>query len=388
MKLQILPRTCNLRYRVNYRQLTLLEQARRIADNSDTEARRQLYENRVFLYRYPHEKIVHIPEYIELLKNNSIARRLCDNNQMLLEQAYDLTLDKFFNMPSDKTCNYKSKSHGPNCCYYFKAFIDYVKERLKDNTGINAIELEIASAEMLQKFIERHFYLSCLEVKRRESKLVRRYKLQVNGCYLYLWMPVVIPGNRCRQWLIENIGKIDPNRPGEQDRVQSVINRLLARRRIYSLDQLHLTNHKLPAYNDTCRSMLEQEITVSGLADTVASEKAENFELQRPAIRALGPEKLKQLIHTVFDKLACGKYVERDIACSFGLSFSTLTRFAGSHWKQHCDDIISDYIPDLWRNTAQTLADHDDFAIAAKKAGVLKRVREILKNHDAREDSR
>jgi len=65
--------------------------------------------------------------------------------------------------------------------------------------------------------------------------------------------------------------------------------------------------------------MLEQEITVSGLAETVACEKEENFELQRPTIRALGPEKLKELIHTIFNELACGKYIEKDVACSFGL---------------------------------------------------------------------
>jgi len=70
------------------------------------------------------------------------------------------------------------------------------------------------------------------------------------------------------------------------------------------------------------------------------------------------------------------------------LSFSTLTRFAGSHWKQHCNDVISEYVPDLWRNTAATLAGHNDFVMVAKKAGVLKRVREILKKHDAREDLR
>jgi len=218
-----------LQRRANYRMMSLLELIRRIVDNSDAEARRQLYENRVFLYRYPHEKIVHIPEYIEMLKNNSIARRLCDNNPMLLEQAYDLTLDKFFNMPLNKNCIYNSKPHGPDCHYYFKAFINYTTERLKDNPEVNSIELEMTLAELLREFITRHFYLSCLEVKRRESKLVRRYKLQVNGYYLYLWMSVTIPGNRCRQWLIENIGKIDPNRPGEQDRVQSLINKLLAR---------------------------------------------------------------------------------------------------------------------------------------------------------------
>jgi len=124
--------------------------------------------------------------------------------------------------------------------------------------------------------------------------------------------------------------------------------------------------------------MIEEQISVNGLADTVADEKAENIEQQRPTIRRLGEGKLKQLIQSVFTDLADGSYEEKQIAASFGLSRATFSRFAGSRWHHHCKDPIVTSVPDLWRNTAQTLAGHSDFVIAAQKAGVWKRVSGIL----------
>ena len=44
--------------------------------------------------------------------------------------------------------------------------------------------------------------------------------------------------------------------------------------------------------------------------------------------------------------------------------------------------------PDLWVNVARTLAGHSKFVMAAKKAGVLKRLRQMLKAEQIKEDLR
>ena len=125
-------------------------------------------------------------------------------------------------------------------------------------------------------------------------------------------------------------------------------------------------------------SVLENEINKEGLSKTIACEKAENIAQQRPAIRMLGEEKLKKLICTIFDRLIHGDYMEKELAVDFGLSQATMSRFSGRRWNNHYDETQEAFVPDLWRNTAQTLARHSDFVAAAQRAGVWKRVQVVL----------
>ena len=92
------------------------------------------------------------------------------------------------------------------------------------------------------------------------------------------------------------------------------------------------------------------------------------------AIRALGKSRLKQLILRIFDELNEEAYEEKRLADAFGLSRATFSRFAGSRWKSHS----SGQIPDLWANTAQTLAGHGRFVEAAEEAGVWDEVQKIV----------
>ena len=65
---------------------------------------------------------------------------------------------------------------------------------------------------------------------------------------------------------------------------------------------------------------------------------------------------------------------QQNLAQLFGLSLSTFSRFAGSRWRKRSDRAI----PDLWLNTAQTLASHRALVEAAKDAGVWHRVGQVL----------
>ena len=160
--------------------------------------------------------------------------------------------------------------------------------------------------------------------------------------------------------------------------MQAIVDRLLAKRTIYYLSELERVGEELPPSPDPLPSAIETQVSVEGLAETVACEKAEQIKEQRPTIRHLGEEKLKKLIRTVFAKLAYGEYVEKDIARRFGLSEATFSRFAGSRWQNSCDDTVETLVPDLWRNVAHTLAGHSDFVIAAQKAGVWRQISAVV----------
>ena len=299
---------------------------------------------------------------------------------MIVDQAYDLTLDKFSHLPAPKGWQRSSREiQGPDCRYYYRAFCDYAVTRLDGVTG--ALEHESASARMLQGMVMRHFYLSCLECWRQAQRLWRRYHWRVNGRVLIVCLPSDMQGGRCRKWLQANIPDADPERPGERDRIQMLIDQRFARRSILSLDEMEEKGQFIPAAPDSTCATVEQEVFGKGLAATIAREKAENIGVQRPAIRVLGKDKLQLLIRAIFDSLMDDSYKEADLADRFGLSRPTFSRFAGSRWRSNAGVPASYSIPDLWRNTAQILAGHTVLARVARAVGVWRQV-EMIANND------
>ena len=100
------------------------------------------------------------------------------------------------------------------------------------------------------------------------------------------------------------------------------------------------------------------------LAKVIAEEKAINIQQQRPSIRALGGKKLKEMILKIFEDISYDDYKDSGIAKDFGIAKASFCRFAGSRWQQ-----TKSSIPDLWRNTAQTLKHHPSFRQVAKEMG-------------------
>jgi len=353
----------------DYRRMPLLELIRQIASQGDRTALTELHENRP-LFRYEGEKDLLMAAFLLRMKESRLARKWTGGNGMALENAYDLTLDKFSNLPAGSA--EKGTAHetgGPDCRYYYRAYYDYCVARLpqggRRQNGMNA---ELRAAAMLQGMVARHFYLSCLESRRRAQHLIRRYLWQKDGCALGLWMPSTLPGSRCRQWLETNVPDCDPRRAGERERVQSIVNLRLTRPRVIPLDRVAGGASEVAA---PVSSLIEAEISVQGLARTVADEKAQNIDHQRPAIQALGKEKLRRLVLGVFDSVANGESCAKDLADAYGLSYPTFSRFAGSRWNRPEGGATAREPPDLWTNTARVLSLHSGFIEAADKAGLL-----------------
>lgn len=360
----------------NYRKANLVDLARCIFGEADREALRELHDNRTLFNSGADRRIV-MAEYPMALKDRDVAFQWCGRDAMAVERAYDLTLAKFLNLPgAGRNGSHGDEDDGPDCRYYYRAFHGHVSESLQKQPPSTIVETELRAAEILQGMVTRHFYLSCLECRRRTLKLVRRYCWRTNGRSLTVWMPIELVGSRCRTWLETNVPDVDPSRPGERERIQAVIDRLWSRRRILSLNRLSKQEQAISPDSGPGRSFLE-EISAHDLGGFVAEEKAENITDQRPTIRALGPSQLKKLIMTVFDSLAEDRFNAERIAMDYDLSKATFSRFAGSRWVDGDDISGGRDIPDLWRNTAHVLAGHEDFVTAARQAGVWDRVRRV-----------
>ena len=381
------PPLIKLQSQIDYGKLTLQQLAERITDSSDLVALKELHDNRA-IFHNQQKRPIHMADYIAGLMVSRMAKSRCGGDDSVLADAYNLTIDKFCNLHTEQADPQQQEPFGSDCRYYYHAFLSYVKGELKATSPHNAIESEILLAQILRRLVKYHFFRSCQEAKRRAQKFKRRYVLKIGGKILYLWLPWDLTGQHCRQWLGANVPDIDPQRPGEQDRIQAIIDRRLTQRNIYYLSELNRTAERLPPSSERMLPTLQDQISVKGLAEAVAIEKAENITQQRRTIQRLGEERLTQLIRMIFTRLANGEYVEKEVASHFGLSFSTLSRFAGSHFRYRCEDAMLTTIPDLWRNTAGVLSSHPDFVTAAQQSGVWKRIRNISAAENAGEDLR
>ena len=360
----------------SHRRMSLMALAQRIVELGDREAVRELHERRLF--RNSRGQRVRMTDFLLELTGSDLAFRWCGRDPVVTDQAYDLTLAKFHGLPANPRGPRSAvPSDGPDCRYYYRALYTHLVKEFQQRPPTSVIDAELRAEGAFQRMLVRHFFLSSLECKRRAAKTVRRYTWKSKGNTLVLQLPVEMTGSYCRTWLQEHIPDVDTSRPGERDRVQAIIDRLLARRRILSLDRLCGPGERIRAGSAGAPSTLEEQTTVAGLAAVVAEEKAENIDDQRPAIRGLGREKLKELIRTVFESLGREDYRAERIAAAFKLSNSSMSRFAGCQWKRDGGTSRGTEVPDLWRNTAHILANHEDFVAVARGAGVWGRVCQV-----------
>jgi hypothetical protein len=356
-----------------YRHSSLLKLAELIAHNGDSQALRELHENRSVFYHHDGGPL-RLAEFVDRLRQSRPAWRWCGRRLDILDGAYDLTINKFSHLPDVKENDAQLKQKGSDCRLYYAAYIRHAIKKIETESYDSIVEKEGRMATLLQNFVIHHFRLSCLECNRTGPELTRRYLWKVNGATLSVRMPVQIPGSQCSRWLAENIGDFDLTRPGERLRVQALVDRLAAKQRLFSLDNIDKNE---VAVSLPRRSVTEQEVEIKGLAGAVADEKVGNIAFQRPAIQKLGKNRLKKLIHHIFDSLASGKYEASRIAENAGISQATFSRFAGSRWSSRPEISPNTAVPDLWRNTAEALACCPPFVEAAQTAGLWKRIEQI-----------
>ena len=357
-----------------YEGLSIVQLAERIVD-SDRLALKELHDARP-LFRLRNGKSTLLARFVERLCDTRWAMTFADRNRVLLEDAYDLTIDKYAHIPANGPGRPQPRRRAPDCRNAFKSFLCVMDGLTKDDRSETPVLNEILAAKILQRRVVRSFQLSCLDARRRVSRGRSRYAWRLNGSVIYVWMPAHIQHLQRRAWLEENIPDVNPARPGERSRVQGIIDERLGAVGHVSIgaDEADVASHR--RCDSPVHILIEQELQDHGLAKVVADEKAASIDLQRPAIRALGKSRLKKLILRIFENLAQEAYEEKRLADAFGVSRATFTRFAGSRWEA----ASARRVPDLWANTAQTLATHGPFMEAAQEAGVWDNVELILAN--------
>ncbi|MBW1784113.1 MAG: hypothetical protein JRL30_25660 [Deltaproteobacteria bacterium] len=168
--------------------------------------------------------------------------------------------------------------------------------------------------------------------------------------------------------MVKNIEDPDPNRTGERERIQAIVNRSFINYRM-----VDIKNAQNIADDKGSTIYWEDEDKGLTLAEVVSEEKVDNIEEQRSAIRAIGKVKLKQLILRIFSEITTDEYSDGRLAKDFGIPKATFSRFAGSQWHEKGTSI-----PDLWCNTAMVLSENPVFKDMA--GGFRKNELDALKN--------
>ena len=371
-----------------YRRLSLVALIKKIARESDLLALEEFHNNRtVFRLRSGEKREMRFIEFLNGLcerveKDKSLGRHAFE----LAAKAYDLTLDKFSNLPGQPSSLLKTdhdkgrteKSKGSDCRYYYKAYLTRITKLFKNDPPTSQIEAEERAALCMQGLVRNHFYKSQLEAKRRLYTFWSRYAWKIKGGTINVWLPVFIAGHKRGEWLEKNIKDPDPKREGEKQRVQEIINAKLVEETIKRAVEgiASLQNSVAPLW-----SKKDEEFGIS-LGKVVADEKAKNIDQLRRSIRNLGKKKLKRMIKRIFKDLSREEHEDGKVAKDFGLSKATFSRFAGSRWTE-----TKSPIPDLWLNTAKVLSKHKIFEKVAIQTGYLEMAKTISEtnNHQTHE---
>jgi len=200
----------------------------------------------------------------------------------------------------------------------------------------------------------------------------------VEGGELILWYPSYMTAKKFRQWLEANIKDVDPRRPGEQKRIRAIIDEKRPRGYHVPLDVPGTEKTSVSEDGLSSIEFYENFGFIGSLADAVAQEKARNIRKLRPAIMKLGKRAVERLILQVFSALASGEYELTRFAQEYGVSKSTLSRFAGSRWFEEFENTETVKIPDLWKNTARILAENPVFMKTVLRSGVAGRFQQVL----------
>jgi hypothetical protein len=369
-----------------YRKMSLIELVGQIVAVGDRDALAELHDNR--LLSTPAEEVPYrIVEYIEMLKTQTLdgTRRRRNLSDILVEDAYSLTVDKFSLLPcatnfsTNSDCRRPGKRRqGTNCRYYFHAFLKRMARFTARWRECGSIQIELLARQHLKAFIRKHFNLSLQESKRLSNPCVNRYAWHVNGSHIYVWFPRSFDGAQRQSWLETHVDDPDPYRPGEQLRVQRIVDECLPKSSFVALEE-SMSEDNCSVHADLFLPWAYlYGLSVEGLASVVGKEKADHIDRLRPGIRQLGPERLKELIRRIFDALVTEDQSATKLSREFGISKASLSRFAGAKWNEGCTGGADRHIPVLWANVAGVLAGHPSYREAAIAVGVWPQVKTVV----------
>ncbi len=244
-----------------------------------------------------------------------------------------------------------------DCRKFYKAYVSYLSKELKKKPNLSPLEKEALVTSAFQRQLKRHYEFVKKDVKIKNLPYTR-YKWKINEGIIALWMPRQIRGRDRARFLERNIPDPDPFRPGEQKRIQKIIDSVsldYLNRAIYQskFNQMNTQNLNRLTINVLVRLICEK-----GVDHAVAQEKSHPIiqKKLRPTIRNMESSRLFNFILEYFDDLMNDCLVMKTLADKYGLTYPTFNRFCGLKWIKQTSKNGKNGISDLWKNTIQVLS--------------------------------
>lgn len=336
------------------------------------------------LFRHKDGPPLLLVEFVSAVLLTERPARALDLPTWVCEQAYELTIDKFFRLPTGTGRNGNGtsthpdsplKREGPDCRYYFKVMDNEINRWRKEQDRPDPLSLELAVARIAQGCVARHCWWSfreaCRELRRRWS----RYQWDHPNGSIVVWLPRRLSPSRRGEWLEAHFKDVDPSRPGEQRRIQTKIDAYFGPSEVVPFDEA-LHSGAGPRNADSVLDLIIQaEVAEQGLVHFVALEKSMRLPELRPSIRRLGSMRVVALVHRVFENMDPDDLTARAIAKEFGLSPATYSRFAGFR-----RGLLDDRPPsDLALNVARIVVRFPAFRELAASLRILDRIEAIVR---------
>lgn len=350
---------------------------RRIADHGERAALDEFHSHRR-VFRIRDGSPLLLAEFVRAVLNGERGGGFLGLRTQLLDRAYDLTVDKFCRLPGATDALQGRDGHvkgrGTDCRYYFRMLAGLNLAWKNRHPEADSLAIEAAVAQILQRRVACHCWLSCLEAGRSLWEPSSRFTWCLSGGAVTVWMPRWLSRRQRRAWLEANVPFPDLSCVGEKQRIQATIDAHFGTLQPVMFDECAHKAKTAPGYSPAIDELIEHELTHRGLAEFVAREKCIRIGRQRTTIRRLGKKRLTRLILGAFENHVSAPSRDNEIAAAFGLSFATYSRFAGRDWGLDSKQPI----PDLWLNAARVVASFGPFRDLAQSAGILDKIEEVV----------
>lgn len=192
--------------------------------------------------------------------------------------------------------------------------------------------------EACQTTINRRLSKCLPESARVGDQTRRRYALDTGRGTIYLRVPRWVSPRKLRAVLSRELPDADPNRAGERERAQAIVDDWFPGRWV----TFDINCGVAPNDSDPVSNAMRNEIKACALIQVVAVGMAASVGQQRLSIRRLGAERLQQMVTRILEDCIVGTYSPNAVAREFGLHPSNVSHFAPRKWRR------GDKTPDLW----------------------------------------